>query len=206
MNERTMQDQLKYLFSTHDYKLCNTFIFPWESDFFAISNSGYSVEVEVKVSKADFRRDFTHKEGKHDLFCKRKSLAFISNKYETFGYGMKDCDGKWFQPKYTRITWSIPADNLPNKFFYACPQDLIKADEVPDYAGLIYSNNDYCTIVKKAPFVHKVKRKFTETLLSKYYHRSNELFFKLRDFKYTHQQELTADQLHDLDQIINRFR
>lgn len=206
MTERDIQDQLRYLFSTHDYRLCNAYLFSWESDFFAISKSGYSVEVEVKISKADFRKDFTHKEGKHDLFCKRKSLAFISNKYETFGYGMKDCDGKWFQPKYTMITWTVPCERLPNKFYYACQEGLIKPDDVPEYAGLIYSQNHYCTIVKQAPFVHKVKRKFTEVLLSKYYHRSNELFVKMTNFRHNHHDDLNPDQLAFIDHIIDRIR
>lgn len=45
-------------FRLYDYKLMNSFVFDWESDFFAISNSNCCVEVEVKSSKESFTQDF----------------------------------------------------------------------------------------------------------------------------------------------------
>lgn len=46
----------------------------------------------------------------------------------------------------------------PNRFYYACPNDLIKPDEVPEYAGLIYCSSKFHPfVVKKAPMLHKVK-------------------------------------------------
>lgn len=48
-----------------------------------------------------------------------------------------------------------------NRFYYVVPEGLIKVQEVPEYAGLMYANIDhlYCsiTIVKTAPFIHKSK-------------------------------------------------
>jgi hypothetical protein len=42
-----------------------------------------------------------------------------------------------------------------NYFYYACPIGLIKAQELPEYCGLIYCNNKGSYIVKKAPILHK---------------------------------------------------
>lgn len=44
--------------------------------------------------------------------------------------------------------------NQPNKFYYCCPPGLIKADEVPKFAGLIYVS-DKLEVIKTAPFMHK---------------------------------------------------
>lgn len=45
-----------------------------------------------------------------------------------------------------------------NYFYYVCEQDLIRADEVPAYAGLMYIAPDgYVTKVKNAPSLNKVK-------------------------------------------------
>lgn len=49
----------------------------------------------------------------------------------------------------------------PNKFFYVCMPFLIKLDEIPDYAGLIYINTEEETpevnIVKDAKYIHRDK-------------------------------------------------
>lgn len=45
---------------------------------------------------------------------------------------------------------------IPNRFYYACPDKLIK--EVPDYAGLLWvDENESVMIVKPAPMLHKLK-------------------------------------------------
>lgn len=47
-----------------------------------------------------------------------------------------------------------------NRFYFVTPKDLIKPDEVPAHAGLIYhhGNMDSCVVVKNAPLLHKRKR------------------------------------------------
>lgn len=41
-----------------------------------------------------------------------------------------------------------------NYFYYACPEGLIKRDEIPEYAGLIYCNNKGTRQIKRAPILH----------------------------------------------------
>jgi len=70
-----------------DYKIANSFIFNWECDFFFCSKSGYAVEVEVKISRSDFKADF--KKGKHLLFdaIYNKKSHFIYRGSEGFVCG-----------------------------------------------------------------------------------------------------------------------
>jgi hypothetical protein len=60
---------------------------------------------------------------------------------------------------------------LPNKFYYAVPRDLIKEEEIPKYAGLIYIDNTHATIVKRAPFIHKIKTDYRKILCDKFYYQ-----------------------------------
>lgn len=69
----------------------------------------------------------------------------------------------------------------PNYFYYAVPKDLIKVEEVPEYAGLIYIINDYnSTIVKEAPKLNKEKQDVEKlNLIDKFYYRLLDREFKL---------------------------
>ena len=71
----------------------------------------------------------------------------------------------------TRIRYvDLTTKNLPNKFIYACPKALIKPDEVPDYAGLMYVDAFNCQVVKAAPFIHKRVMDLKAMLLEKFYY------------------------------------
>jgi len=67
--EKSMLKAVHNYFSG-DYKYClkNSFVFrhDWESDYFCVNREGYAFEVEVKISKKDFKNDF--KKEKHKLF------------------------------------------------------------------------------------------------------------------------------------------
>ena len=54
---------LEYL-SNPRYLVHNLYVFGWESDYLAQTRAGYWYEVEIKISVADFKNDFT-KEAKH---------------------------------------------------------------------------------------------------------------------------------------------
>jgi len=207
MTTREVHEAVKAFFGNYEYPLLNTFVFTWESDFFAISKSGYSVEVEVKVSRADFKKDFTHKTDKHILFTRHKEFAFCKKIYDANEHSFVH-DGEWIHPKSSMIRWTKPCESLPNKFFYACPEGLIAPGEVPAYAGLIYVQKEdimkpYCRIVKQAPFLHKNKKCFDNILLGKYYHRSNEVSQLLQSFR--RYQNLTDHQDQELKRIIERL-
>lgn len=66
-----------------DYRYCikNSYIFryDWESDYFCVSKDDYSIEVEVKISKADFKNDF--KKDKHKLFVDKDTKRLLPNRF-----------------------------------------------------------------------------------------------------------------------------
>lgn len=117
--------------STVRYYLNNLYVFSnsWESDYLSLTNSGYLYEGEVKISKSDFKADFK-KENKH---------LILENAYHN--------------------NTVIENKMCPHYFFYAVPENLIDASEIPEYAGLVYAVNYYPYVkwIKKAPLLHKEK-------------------------------------------------
>lgn len=62
MTEKSILDILNYQFlSQPKYLLNNLYVFSWESDYLAMTKSGYWYEIEVKISRADFKADFKKK-------------------------------------------------------------------------------------------------------------------------------------------------
>jgi len=93
-----------------------------ETDIIAISKSDYIYEFEVKISKADFKKDF----------IKEKHINIINE-------------------NATKIIKDETSFILPNYFNYVVPANLLTIDEVPEYAGLIYFNEDLSFDVIKKP-------------------------------------------------------
>jgi translation initiation factor 1 (eIF-1/SUI1) len=49
-------------------------------------------------------------------------------------------------------------ERMPNYFYYAVPDGMLEADEVPPYAGLIYIHEDKgFSIIREAPRLHTTK-------------------------------------------------
>lgn len=58
--EELIQDMLRLYFlsfSTKKYEVFGRFIYDWESDYLAITKSGYAYECEIKISRNDFFND-----------------------------------------------------------------------------------------------------------------------------------------------------
>lgn len=171
----------QYFLEGYKYQISNSYIFRWECDFFAVARSGYSYEVEIKVSRSDYFADF-NKEEKHRALAWKEDL-YVRRTYVCDGISDRVkqmiLSGHWNQyPLQSRIK-ILPIEQVrPNKFVFAVPEGLVDASEVPDYAGLMYikpsSKRDYihsddCQYVKQPPVLHKAKHDFTGTLLDKFY-------------------------------------
>ena len=105
--EDTSQKVLRYGFLSPNsikYVMENLTVYKWESDTLLVTKSGYAYEIEIKISRADFKNDFKHKEKKH---------FFLEGK------GMKDALGREYDDRWR-----------PNYFYYAVPEGLISPDEV----------------------------------------------------------------------------
>lgn len=108
-----------------------------ECDVLSISKSNYIYEYEIKISKSDFKADF--KKDKHRLMIEGKGSKERLIKENN---------------QMIKDTWYL----TPNYFYFVLPIDLIKVEDIPEYAGLIYINEDSQFItIKKAPLIHKVK-------------------------------------------------
>mgnify|MGYP005847233603 CR=1 FL=1 len=100
-----------------------------ECDVLSVSKSNYIYEYEIKVSRGDFKKDFTKKKHNHII-----------------------------NEKFTRKRKGEIQYNVCNYFNYVVPYGLVSVEEVPDYAGLIYFNDNFSFEVKKKPkLIHKTK-------------------------------------------------
>lgn len=226
-SERTIQESVRQLFINHKYILTNSFVFAWESDFFSVTKSGNVYEVEVKISKADYKKDFekdkhnfftTMQKGKRFIVRKSdgyldsdllfnlkvyslviaKSYMYRSNKVdETFTHE-EDSFGYWYkldpyiliQEKWKQLHAAasrveiidLQQKNIPNRFYYACPEGVINEKDLPPYAGLIYVKDSEARIVKQAPFITKgdILTRIKPVLLDKFYYLSVDYRYKIR--------------------------
>lgn len=93
MNSKIIQKRLWNRFRSHNYKLSNVFVFDWESDFFSITKSGYCYEIEIKISKADFKADFNkmvRNTRKHEFLLKYDSIFKPNKFFFAFPVGLID--------------------------------------------------------------------------------------------------------------------
>jgi hypothetical protein len=76
ITSKDIVNSLLLRFINHKYLINNAYIFDWESDFFSVSESGYVYEVEIKVTRGDYKDDF-NKTNKHLLLAEGKD--YIQN-------------------------------------------------------------------------------------------------------------------------------
>lgn len=125
--------------SNHRYAMGNStkvLGYTGESDYLAINRKGHILEYEIKTDHWDFERDFKDRGNK----VRRHEIL----------EGLSDLP--------------LMQKKMPNQFYFVCPRDVIKLEEIPEYAGLIYV--DYSTklvhghkqpkavTIKKAPLLH----------------------------------------------------
>ena len=163
---------LRRNFGNYDYLLSNIFFYgSWESDFICCSGSGYWYEVEIKISKSDFKADFKKTEKHHRFKNHDKEIITIP------GHEKREYDRETRDWTVTSNRIYVVKNFIPNRFFYACPEGIIDKKDIPDYAGLFYckpsENNTTIGLkqIKPAKFLHKRKEDYSKLLLHKYYQR-----------------------------------
>jgi len=132
-----------------------------EADILGVTKAGFTAEYEIKVSRSDFFADFK----------KRYKHMRMSDSLKKDLYNKK------------------ALFKIPNYFYYAVPEGLIKPEEVPDYAGLVYLTNvgfriHYPTQMilteKRAPKLHKYKLEQNDRLIhGMMQHLSRKFLFKM---------------------------
>ena len=144
-----------YLFSDSTQGICKRFQGAGfsEMDVAKITSTDYLYEYELKVSRGDFLKEIKNYKEKID----RQKFWKHSMMLEAFNSKKK---------KHKRKT-----SNIANKYYFVCPKNLIKEDELLEYQGLIYVDEMFnFTIIKEARFLHKDKitlktlKRFMKTL------------------------------------------
>ena len=182
MTEKTIQKALRRNFISHRYRFTNVYFFENESDFLTFLPNGYCYEIEIKISRSDFKADF--KKTRHQIhtqnekgnkyfldrmgekiildptwdFCKNFPELVTSEEYQNYRQKRyNEFDVRLRFTPYSMIAFRAVANTqIPNKFFYAVPAGLITKEEVPEYAGLLYINSDgSISKIKDGKFIHK---------------------------------------------------
>lgn len=129
------------------YEMIGFCLYPWESDYLAVSMSGYLHECEIKISHSDFLNEERNKGDKMALL--RGEILTVRQFFH--------CDALDETPM-----------QKPNYFWYVCPEGIISESEVPPFAGLIYVDvSGYFRCIRKAPCLHKVKFEDQGSILRK---------------------------------------
>ena len=170
-----------FAYNSVKYNVDNLYIFDWESDKLLETRSGYIYEFEIKISKADFKNDFKHKKDKHIILAgeERYGDKYLPKYYEFLEANRKTsnwCGQNFLKSAENDPTYLVSGHKRPNYFYYAVPTDLIKVEEVPDYAGLVYvDEKGNLTIKKSAPKLHSEKYKDSQLNLGEkfYYNMDN---------------------------------
>ena len=191
LTEKKIQQVLNKFMPSPKYNVDGLFVFRWESDKLMWTKAGYIYEFEIKISRADYKNDFKHKIEKHLLLNSK-----LKEPSEQLQQTLFDNLLKLKQKRYPNITMDqvkkecichLPENTrLPNFFYYVVPVGMLKPDEVPPYAGLIYINTDKepkhyrgkpdkwiynFSIMRPAPKLHKTKYTDAELNLSeKFYY------------------------------------
>jgi hypothetical protein len=153
ITEEVIIKELHKHFANHDYRLSNVFMYLWESDFFCISTSGYAIEVEVKISKSDFKADFK----KTDKHCIVKNGNDIHNV-------------KQFRPN--RFYYCCPEGLIDKNEVPEYAGLLYYHEEVSEYNQELWGT---IKEIKTSKFIHKEKFDLSKRLLSKYYYMAMDL-------------------------------
>lgn len=203
LTEKKIQSALFRAFHSHPYKFTNAYYFNNESDWLSFLASGFCYEVEIKISRSDFKADFKkekhsiHKgnEIKTGLFIKKIRDNLIYNpswdlcrdypeliiSRERHNYHNDGSEVNFHIHISSEIEIKSTENTMiPNKFFYAVPVGLISKEEVPEYAGLLYvDESGRVTKIKDGKFLHKDKLDVKKLFIKTYYVYERELINKL---------------------------
>ena len=113
-----------------------------EADVFGINRNGYMYEFEIKRSRSDFKAEFKNKTFKHEKLRTRNAVHVYD---------------EWKNGKRTGETYECVY--IANRYFFVCPAGLIKPEEIPEYAGLIYVDKQWSCPkeMKPAKLLHRNK-------------------------------------------------
>jgi hypothetical protein len=152
-----------------------------------VSGAGLSTEFEIKISRSDFAKEVKDKVVKHE---------FLKKVYESSGEYLRNSK---YNPN--RASSEEFRYTCPNYFFITCQEELIQPEEVEDifpYAGLRWVTDDGKVRTKLRKKIHPLKINLEETLLYKFYYRTQDLENHLYDF----QMKLSKGKINIPDDVL----
>lgn len=126
----------------------------WECDLWAVTEAGFATEFEVKLTRADFRKD--------------------ASKIEKLNWSERR-SGKTPELKHAKL--QLADARGPSRFFYVTPQGLLKPEDIPEWAGHIeivaHRGRLKPVVTKPAPALHRerVPHNTIEHCKSVFYYR-----------------------------------
>jgi len=103
-------EALKIKFLNHKYQINNVYIYAWESDFFTVSESGYIYEIEIKVTRSDFKDDF-NKLDKHTLLENKQPVSDLKRPNKFYYAAPRNLLATYMIPEYAGLI-EIDPDTL----------------------------------------------------------------------------------------------
>lgn len=179
VNSNDIASAVRRFFSDSKYLCENTYVYLWESDVFFITKAGFSVEVEIKVSKQDFKRDFSKQ--KHLLLANHKASRLLLKDYEGPYGDQYRGERRWENARCTRfdiLTNEQIINRIPNRFYFAMPEGLVEPSEVPKYCGVLWVGADgriNPDRYKLAPILHRTCQDHRQVLLDRFYYNNMDL-------------------------------
>lgn len=174
LTEQTIQMRLNRFLASWKYNVDGLYVFGWESDKLIWTRSGYIYEFEIKISRADYKNDFKNKKEKHIILKgPTEQEKYMPHFYQSYEWNKQN-----YKSFEEYVSKSGPESNdlianrrKPNYFYYTVPEGLIRPEEVPEYAGLLWirmedGHDGGIIIKKKAPMLHKTKYKDAELNLA----------------------------------------
>lgn len=201
LTEQVIQRRLNTFFASWKYNVDGLFVFGWESDKLIWTKAGYIYEFEVKISRADYMNDFRHKVEKHLLLNSAlPDFRQEAREQDLFGNLLRQKRKRYPQitMEQARQRMKPVGERMPNYFYYAVPDGMLEANEVPPYAGLIYIHEESgFTIVREAPRLHATKYTDGEMNLGeKFYYNMKTWQHKYReqvDYSVMYRERLQAE-------------
>lgn len=118
----------------YDIVLCNYYFGSYEMDVFKLNDKRWITEYEIKISRSDFKRDFSKSRNKYLYEDDFRNYTTVTTK------------------KHDEL---LTGECKPNRFYFVVPYGLIDVKELPAHCGLIYYKDGRFTIVKSAKLLHR---------------------------------------------------
>lgn len=207
MTETKIQKALFEYYKHHRYKFLNIYFFKNESDWLSFLQNGMCYEIEIKISRSDFKADKKKERfnkylnnSNSELFTKQGrevitqhpsfdltreypelTIARIRNEFNRMTHEYQESFYLSFISSCEVSFEQKENQNIPNKFFYAVPENLISVDELPSNCGLLYIRDDFSVVkVKEPKFIHKNILSATRAFNKAYYSYESTILEKLK--------------------------